>query len=232
MKTKRNPKQTGNVLLCVLGTILIVSLIGANVLRNSTTRLNASSTHVRAWKEALSAAETGGDIAFAELRKTLPGASPSPSPWTGWTKSGTTYTSPETTFGSSNLRAKTVVETCYFDSSGLFHLGANPDTNANNWYRIRSKGTAPLPNLKRTGMDDALSAGGTHFAADGSARGKGDSLLRKIDFQYDHFVASYGPNGDGIGKAQVLASPAPAMVTRAIASGNREAIRSGHSMKQ
>ena len=83
MQTKRNTRETGNVLLCVLATILIVSIIGATVLRNSTTRLNASSTQVRGWKEALSAAETGGDIAFAEIRKTLPGASPSPSPWTG-----------------------------------------------------------------------------------------------------------------------------------------------------
>jgi len=59
MQTKRNTAETGNVLLCVLATILIVSIIGATVLRNSTTRLNASSTQVRGWKEALSAAETG-----------------------------------------------------------------------------------------------------------------------------------------------------------------------------
>ena len=58
MQTKKNTKETGNVLLCVLGTILIVSLIGATVLHNSTTRLNASSNQVRAWKEALSAAES------------------------------------------------------------------------------------------------------------------------------------------------------------------------------
>src|SRR5437763_16700323 len=29
---------------------------------------------------------------------------------------------------------------------------------------------------------------------------RGDSLLRKIDFNYDHFVATYGPNGDGVGQ--------------------------------
>ena len=69
MQTKRNSKETGNVLLCVLGAILVVSLIGAIVLRSSTTRFNVASNHVRAWKEALSAAETGGDIAFAELRR-------------------------------------------------------------------------------------------------------------------------------------------------------------------
>ena len=222
MQTKRNTKETGNVLLCVLGAILIVSLIGASVLRNSTTRLNASSNQVRAWKEALSAAETGGDIGFAELR-THVGSDPS-TWWAGWTPSGTGhgYVSPETTFGSSNLRAQTVVETGYFDVSGNFHLGSNPDTNANNWYRLRSKGTAPLPNLKRTGMDDALTNDGhKHFAPIGStamqditARGNGDSLLRKIDFQYDHFVATYGPNGDGLNKALVAASYAPSISRR------------------
>ena len=220
MQTKKNTEETGNVLLYVLGTILIVSLIGASVLQNSTTRLNASSNQVRAWKEALSAAETGGDIGFAELRTHL---SSDPSNWwAGWTNSGTTYTSPETTFGSSNLRARTVVETCYFDVSGVFHLGSNPDPNANNWYRVRSKGTAPLPNLKRTGMDDALTNDGlAHFAPIGStamqditARGKGNSLLRKIDFQYDHFVATYGPNGDGLNKALVTASYAPSVSRR------------------
>src|SRR6266446_8618381 len=180
MQAKKNTKEIGNVLLCVLGTILIVSLIGTTALRNSATRLNASSNQVRAWKEALSATETGGDIGFAELRTHL---SSDPSTWwAGWTPSGTGYgyVSPETTFGNSNLRAQTVVETCYFDVSGALHLGPNPDPNANNWYRLRSKGTAPLPNLKRTGMDDALTNDGlTHFAPIGSvamqditARGK------------------------------------------------------------
>src|SRR2546430_63386 len=101
MKIKSNNNESGNVLICVLGAILVVSLIGANVLRNSTTRLNSSSNQVRAWKEALSAAEAGGDMAFAELRKTVPGMSPtpSPSPWMGWTNSGTTHVSPVTTYG-------------------------------------------------------------------------------------------------------------------------------------
>src|SRR4029078_12571433 len=74
----------------------------------------------------------------------------------------------------------------------------------------------------RSGMDDALVQDSTkHFAAFGStamqditARGKGDSLLRKIDFQYDHFVATYGPNGDGQNKAQVAAVAAPSISRR------------------
>ena len=61
MKLKRNSLEQGNVILCALGAILIISLIGANVLQNCTTRFNVASSQVRSWKESLSAAETGGD---------------------------------------------------------------------------------------------------------------------------------------------------------------------------
>jgi hypothetical protein len=232
MQTKRNTQEAGNVLICVLGAILVLSLIGATVLQNSTTRLNASTNHVRAWKEALSAAETGGDIAFAQLRRQLfhPATQwPTTGQTTTWINSGftnaqfpqgTTHVlSPVATFGSRNLQAQTVVEACYFDSTNGNKLTLVDQTHippGNPWYRLRSKGIAPLPNLKRTGMDDALiKDGNMHFAAIGSAamqditaRGNGDSLLRKIDFNTDHFVASYGPNGDGVGKALVpVATP-------------------------
>ena len=223
MQTRKTLQESGNALICALIAILIVSLIGANVLSNSRTRLNVSSNQVRGWKEALEAAEAGGDMAFAELRKqTSTDATVRASQWSGWTTSGTSHTSPQTTFGASNLIAQTTVETFYFDSSGVFHSGANPDPNQNNWYRVKSKGTSPLPNLKRTGMDDGLIEDGQkHFAALGStlmkdivARGKGDSLLRKIDFQYDHFVSTYGPNGDGLNKALVAPLAAPSISRR------------------
>ena len=220
MQIRKTVQDSGNVIICALIAILIVSLIGANVLSNSTTRLNVSSNQVRAWKEALEAAEAGGEMSFAELRKQIStDATVRGSQWTGWTTTGTTHTSPQTTFGNSNLISQTTVETFYFDAAGVFHAGANPDSNQNNWYRIRSKGTSPLPNLKRTGMDDALIQDGQkHFAALGStqmhdivARSKGDSLLRKIDFQYDHFVSTYGPNGDGLNKALVAPVAAPSI---------------------
>src|SRR5205807_4366452 len=75
------------------------------------------------------------------------------------------------------------IDTFYYDSTG------NP------WYRVRVKGTAPMMGLKRVGMDDRMTVGT-----------RGDSLLRKIDFNYDHFVAAYGPNGDGVGKSLVAVS--------------------------
>ena len=173
--------------MLALGTILIVSLIGANVLMNCTTRYNVSSSQVRGWKEALYAAEAGGDIAYAEIRKTI--LDPSNS-FTGWSVAGSTHTSTTTTIGQNSLTTDGTVERFYYDGNG------NP------WYRVRTKGTAPVMGLRRVGMDDRMN---------GTTRG--DSLLRKIDFNYDHFTAAYGPNGDGAGKA-LVAVPRPQITRR------------------
>jgi hypothetical protein len=186
---KQRQAEEGNVLICALCTILIISLIGANVLYNCTTRYNVSSSQVRSWKEALLAAEAGGDIAYAEVRKTV--LDPTHS-FTGWTNSGVKHVSPETTFGSNSLRTSTVVDLFYYDPA-----------TGNPWYRARSKGIAPVMGLARAGMDDRMGAGV-----------KGDSLLRKIDFKIDHFVATYGLNGDG---ANPTPSPVPnPQITRRI----------------
>jgi Tfp pilus assembly protein PilX len=180
--------EEGNVLICALCTILIISLIGANVLQNCTTRFNVASSQVRSWKESLFAAEAGGDIAYAEIRKTVMDPSHA---FSGWTNSGTQYVSPVTTFGANNLVTSAVVDLFY-----------NDPTTGNPWYRSRSKGTAPVNGLRRTGMDDRMGAGV-----------RGDSLLRKIDFNTDHFLAAYGPNGDGVGKA-LVAVPNPQITRR------------------
>jgi hypothetical protein len=180
MREKR-PVEEGNVLICALCTILIISLIGANVLRNCTTRYNVSSSQVRSWKESLFAAEAGGDIAYAEVRKTV--IDPTHA-FIGWTNSGAQHISPVTTFGSNGLVTSTVVDLFYYDP-----VTGNP------WFRARTKGTAPVNGFSRSGMDDRMGAGS-----------RGDSLLRKIDFRTDHFVATYGPNGDGVGKTIVAVS--------------------------
>ena len=189
MKLKKSPLEKGNVLICALCTILVISIIGANVLQNCTTRFNVASSQVRSWKESLFAAEAGGDIGYGEIRKTV--LDPTHA-FEGWTNSGAVHVSPITTFGSNNLVTSTVVDLFYHDP-----VTGNP------WYRSRSKGTAPVMGLRRTGMDSRMGAGS-----------RGDSLLRKIDFHTDHFIATYGPNGDGVGKTIVpVANP---QITRRI----------------
>src|SRR4051794_37080460 len=151
--------EHGNVLLCVVCTIAIVSVIGGNVLLNCVTRYNASASQVRAWKESMYAAEAGGDIAYAEIRKKI--LDPSHA------FSGGDWSSALVTFGGNNLKTSSKADTFWVD------------TNGNPWYRIRSQGTAPVLGLKRATMDDRM----------GPAT-RGDSLLRKIDFNYDHFIAT------------------------------------------
>jgi hypothetical protein len=177
MRISNRSFERGNVLLCVLCTILVVSVIGGNVLLNCMTRYNAASSQVRSWKESLDAAETGGDIAYAEVRKTI--LDPT-NAFTGWTNSGGVYSNSAVTYGKDNLTTSGTVDLFYYD------------TNGNPWYRIRTKGTSPVMGLKRVGMDDRM-----------GPNNRGDSLLRKVDFNYDHFVATYGPNGDGLNKALV-----------------------------
>jgi hypothetical protein len=174
MRSSQRTVDRGNVLLCVLCTILVVSIIGGNVLLNCMTRYNVASSQVRSWKESLDAAETGGDIAYAEVRKTI--LDPTHA-FSGWTYSGGAYTNSPVTYGKDNLTTSSRADPFYYDGNG------------NAWYRIRTKGTAPVLGLKRVGMDDRM-----------GPNTRGDSLLRKIDFNYDHFVATYGPNGDGIGQ--------------------------------
>jgi len=174
MRISQRTVDGGNVLLCVLCTILVVSIIGGNVLLNCMTRYNVVSSQVRSWKESLDAAETGGDIAYAEVRKTI--LDPTHA-FSGWTYSGGAYTNSPVTYGTDNLTTSSRADPFYYDGNG------------NAWYRIRTKGTAPVLGLKRVGMDDRM-----------GPNTRGDSLLRKIDFNYDHFVATYGPNGDGIGQ--------------------------------
>jgi hypothetical protein len=204
MKTGERSKEKGSTIICVLATILILSLIGANVMLNCTTQYNAVAKQVDGWKLALSAAEAGGDIAYSEVRKiplngTLfasagwgtPAASPAPTPCSSPSPAPTPGGSWDYTlspFGPGNsLSAKVTV-----DNFTNVPVPGNPPLPV---YRIRSVGTARVFGLRRTGMNDAMVAGLSNFSSSGAPRGDGDSLLRKIDFNYRHFLTTYG-NGD------------------------------------
>ena len=195
MKTQIHQRDNGNILVCALCTIVIVSLIGANVLVNCITHYNVTAKQLKGWKEALYAAEAGGDAGFDEVRKALDpislpfttdgwAAAPSPAPTPGpaWTKtiSG---------FGQEGNLSTTVTIDKLFDTTGTI-------PSSTPYYRIRAVGTARLFGLPRVGLSDQFLAGGPNFVANSASRGVGDTLLRKIDFKYDHFKASYG-DGDG-----------------------------------
>ena len=178
--------NAGSALICALCTIFILSLIGATVLLNCAARYNVTSKQVKGWKEALYAAEGGGDIAFAEVRKLVSNPTAAFSGWTSGVPAPGPSSNGPYTFGQSNSLSTTVT---------VDRLQPTPNPNGVFCYRIRATGTARLFGLPRTGLDSALTANGTHFAANSATRGNGDTLLRKIDFKYDHFKATYG-DGD------------------------------------
>jgi len=190
--------EDGSAIICAMGTILILSIIGANVLMNCTSRYNVTSKQVSAWRNALAAAEAGADIAYAETRKTFaPGATPFTG--TGWSSPDSsvgpwTYTMPTSIGGSGNLLATATVDTLPVNN-------LPPVDRGYRYYRIRSIGTSRVSGLRRTGMDDTPARVGASFGLAG-ARGGGDSLVRKIDFNFDHFIATYG-DGDGNNKRVV-----------------------------
>src|SRR5882724_12260800 len=178
--------NAGSALICVLCTIFILSLIGATVLLNCAARYNVATKQVKGWKEALYAAEGGGDIAFAEVRKLVSNPTAAFSGWTSGVPAPGPSSNGPYTFGQSNGLSTSVT---------VDRLQPTPNPNGVFCYRIRATGTAKLIGLPRTGLDSALTANGTHFAANSATRGNGDTLLRKIDFKYDHFKATYG-DGD------------------------------------
>jgi hypothetical protein len=167
MKVSFIQNERGNVLLCAVCTIFVVSLIAANVLLNCTARYNQASNQVRSWNEALYAAESGADIAYNEVRNLVNNPGTAFSAGNGWTTSGTTYTSGTTTFGTNGLRTNQTVD-----------LFTDPTTVMPGIVSVRKE--PHLCGLKRT--EWMIASNGNRFAANGATRGDGDTLLRKIDF--------------------------------------------------
>ena len=202
MKLRRT--NTGSAIICALCTIFILSLIGATVLLNCAARYNVATKQAKAWKEALYAADAGGDIAFAEVRKLVSNPAAAFSGWTsGVPAPGPSGNGPYTLGQANSLSTSVTVD----------RLQPTPNPNGVFCYRIRATGTAKLLGLPRTGLDSALTASGTHFAANSATRGNGDTLLRKIDFNYDHFQATYGDGDMNNPTIQTVSNP---QITRRI----------------
>ena len=137
------PRQSGSALLTVMLTMVVLSVIAANML------LNLSSRHVVAhqaphWHGAFNAAEAGADYAVAKLRE---GDTPD---WSGWTSEAA---------GDPWQRTGQLV----LDSSGgVATLFANvaidrispSDADPKKYFRVRSTGYSKMVNVKRrSGMD-------------------------------------------------------------------------------
>jgi hypothetical protein len=183
---KTTSKESGSTIICTLATILIVSMVGANVLMNCTTRFNSTAKQIKGWKEALYAAEAGGDLGYAECRRAVTDPGNLFSEKYGWNAvagaATPTWTKAIPAFGEGNSLSADVTVDRFAEVNGV------------PYYRVRAVGKARVFGLRRVGMDDRM-----------NATTRGDSILRKIDFNYDHFKATYG-NGDALPNAPATAA--------------------------
>lgn len=203
-------RTSGSTLVIALLTLLVLSLIGANVLRSVTNRYN-STTKNAGWQEALWAAESGADVALANCRWMTTNGTQQPwqagynndgSYW-GWLKKSGAYQVPVTNAADAlnelrNNRSLTyILPTLTEAGEGTNAIWAkvtvdaptaantaNPkglvDANGNQWYRIRSVGYSGLTGMSRVGEDDVADMNARHTSA-----------LRKFSLRFDRFEAMF-----------------------------------------
>lgn len=139
---RRSRTDDGSAFIVALGTIAILSLMAANVVRVTTQRQRACFQET-SWGESLAAAEAGADIAIATLRSGT---------WTGWTgpdgNGVRTFQTPVLTHdGEGNTSFYAIVTA---DSPAALN------TTDGRFYRIRSSGVALLSGGKGAVSQDKL----------------------------------------------------------------------------
>src|SRR4051794_4293587 len=147
MKTN-NHSQQGSACLYVVLIITLLSFATAVVLR-STQEAHVNTFRTASWEEALPAAESGVDLAIAELRKnaTIPGQAWQ-SPWVATTTNGVVTASSSLTLTHDGEGGARTVSTVSVDSPASL-----VDAKGWRYYRVRSVGTADLTGPKFAGTE-------------------------------------------------------------------------------
>jgi hypothetical protein len=153
--------RRGSSTIAVLGFIAIVSMLFTAVLsRAMNTSRNVS--HIATWQEALLAADAGGELAMAELRRSLFEAAA----FTGWERIGPTGESQGPVIAGSGktlMRALNGGNGIRYNAPKLSHGGEGNtemdmvvtidtpaklvDPAGRQWFRLRSTGTTYLPGV-------------------------------------------------------------------------------------
>lgn len=143
--------QNGSVMIVVvIGVTVLASIIAGTLLSVSTNY--RTTVHAANWQESLLTAETGADYAMATLRKTI---SDPASSWAGWkTVDGNGIPLPNSghTFALPSLQQHGGAG----GSGALIQVDAPPalrDAKDQQWFRIRSSGSAALTGSTAVGSD-------------------------------------------------------------------------------
>ena len=165
MRTYPNNRRAGSALVWTVIVIALLSLGATEVLRLVTLKYQTA-LQTATWQEALLAAESGVDLAIAELRK---GLYPAPNhAWDNWNNAPgdqvTSYTF--TTLSNAGFAGTPMTIEANVDAP------AQLIDSANSWqyYRIRTVGTMPVPGVARVGDN------------------KQDNRLRKLSLRWERFT--------------------------------------------
>ena len=164
MRTNPNDGRAGSALAWTVIIIALLSLGATEVLRLVTLKYQ-SALQTATWQESLLAAESGVDLAIAELRKSL---YPAPNhAWESWnTTPGDQITSHTfTTLSNAGFAGTPMTVEANVDAPAQL---IDP-VNSWQYYRIRTVGTMPVPGVPRVGDN------------------KQDNRLRKLSLRWERF---------------------------------------------
>ena len=165
MKTPRNWKEKGSILLWTVLVIAILSLFATEVLRAVAGRYQLG-LQTATWQESLMGAESGIDLAVVELRKSL---YPAPNhAWEGWNNvpGNGVVSHGLTVIPNSGLAGTPMTIEVNVDAPAQL---LDPSTNWQ-YYRIRTLGTVPLTGPPRSGFN------------------KEDNRLRKLTLRVQRYI--------------------------------------------
>ena len=165
MNHNMKTKEQGSILVWTVLTLLILSVLGAEVLRAVSGRYQLGIQSAK-WQESLIAAESGVDLAVVEMRKSL---YPAPNgAWSGWdnTPGNGVISHGLTAVPTQGLAATPMTIEVAVDAPAQL---VDP-SNGWQYYRIRTLGSVPLPGSPRVAFN------------------KQDNRLRKLSLQTTRVV--------------------------------------------
>ena len=157
MRARSTTTQAGSTVIWSMLMLTVLATVGSTVLFSVTRRYNGIEK-TGGWQEALTAAESGADLAMANLRWTVVSGSPTPfasaNGWTTTTATGNTiYTCTTPTIqqtGEGTVQTWSVITV---DGPTAKTPAGLVDNYGNQWYRIRSTGHARVPGRSVAAFD-------------------------------------------------------------------------------
>ena len=179
-------QQGSAMIVVVIGVTVLASIIGGTLLSVSTNY--RTTVHAANWQESLLTAETGADYAMATLRKTI---SDPASSWAGWeTVDGNGVALPNS--GRAVALPSLQQHGGAGGSGALIQVDAPStmrDAKGQQWFRIRSSGSAALTGSTVVGSD------------------KRDGILRKLSLRFNRKTGTAVATPEASRLVEVVARP-------------------------